>query len=60
VATEPGGHDSVAAVIAPMVVAGLGIVLSIVGIFMVRCKEDASQKNLLGPCRGSARSAARC
>jgi len=35
------------AVLAPMMVAGMGIVLSIVGIFMVRCKEDASQKNLL-------------
>jgi K(+)-stimulated pyrophosphate-energized sodium pump len=30
-----------------MVVAGLGILLSIAGIFMVRCKEDATQKNLL-------------
>jgi len=28
-------------------VAGVGNLLSIVGIFMVRCKEDASQKNLL-------------
>ncbi len=34
-------------VVAPMVVAGVGIVLSILGIFLVRCKEDASQKNLL-------------
>jgi K(+)-stimulated pyrophosphate-energized sodium pump len=35
------------AVLAPMLVAGIGIILSIIGIFMVRCKEDASQKNLL-------------
>ena len=34
-------------VVAPMIVAGLGIVLSILGVFLVRCKEDASQKNLL-------------
>ena len=34
-------------VLAPMLVAGMGIILSIIGIFMVRCKEDASQKNLL-------------
>ncbi len=34
-------------VIAPMVVAGIGILLSIAGIFLVRCKEGASQKNLL-------------
>jgi K(+)-stimulated pyrophosphate-energized sodium pump len=35
------------AVMAPMIVAGFGIILSIVGIFMVKCKEGASQKNLL-------------
>ncbi|MHC4537091.1 MAG: sodium/proton-translocating pyrophosphatase, partial [Planctomycetota bacterium] len=29
------------AVLAPMLVAGLGIILSIIGIFMVRCKENA-------------------
>lgn len=34
-------------VIAPMLVAALGIILSIVGIFMVRTKESATQKNLL-------------
>ncbi len=34
-------------VVAPMLVAALGIVLSIVGIFMVRTKEDASAKSLL-------------
>lgn len=32
---------------APMVVAGIGTLLSIVGMFMVRCKEGATQKNLL-------------
>lgn len=35
------------AVIAPMLVAVVGIVLSIIGIFMVRTKEDANQKQLL-------------
>lgn len=34
-------------VIAPMLVAAIGIILSIVGIFMVRTKEDASDKSLL-------------
>jgi K(+)-stimulated pyrophosphate-energized sodium pump len=34
-------------VTAPMIVAGLGTILSIVGIFMVRCREGATQKNLL-------------
>jgi K(+)-stimulated pyrophosphate-energized sodium pump len=41
------GMDPLKAVLAPFVVAGLGTILSIVGIFVVRCKEDASQKNLL-------------
>ncbi len=35
------------AVIAPMLIAAVGIVLSILGIFMVRTKEGASQKELL-------------
>jgi K(+)-stimulated pyrophosphate-energized sodium pump len=34
-------------VIAPMIVAAVGIILSIIGIFMVRAKESATQKNLL-------------
>ena len=37
----------VKAVIAPMLVAAIGIILSIVGIYMVRTKESATQKNLL-------------
>ena len=34
-------------VLAPMIVAGIGIILSIIGIGFVRCKEGASQKQLL-------------
>ena len=34
-------------VIAPMIIAGVGIILSIFGIFMVKAKEGASQKQLL-------------
>jgi K(+)-stimulated pyrophosphate-energized sodium pump len=41
------GADVLKMVLAPMVVAGIGIILSIVGIFLVRCREDATQKNLL-------------
>ncbi|MBN2455690.1 MAG: sodium-translocating pyrophosphatase [Sedimentisphaerales bacterium] len=41
------GMDPLKAVLAPTLVAGIGILLSIIGIFLVRCKEDASQKNLL-------------
>jgi K(+)-stimulated pyrophosphate-energized sodium pump len=41
------GIDPLMAVLAPMIVAGIGVLLSIAGIFMVKCKEGASQKNLL-------------
>jgi K(+)-stimulated pyrophosphate-energized sodium pump len=35
------------AVTAPMIVAGIGIILSILGMFMVKCKEGANMKSLL-------------
>ncbi len=35
------------AVTAPMIVAGLGIILSVLGVYMVKCREEATQKNLL-------------
>lgn len=41
------GADQMKAVIAPMIVAGIGILLSIAGVYMVRTKEQATQKNLL-------------
>ena len=41
------GMDPLKVVLAPTLVAGIGIILSIAGIFLVRCKEDATQKNLL-------------
>lgn len=36
------------AVIAPMLIAAVGIILSIIGIFSVRTKENATMKDLLG------------
>jgi K(+)-stimulated pyrophosphate-energized sodium pump len=39
--------EATSLVVAPMIVAGIGTLLSIVGIFLVRCREGASQKNLL-------------
>ncbi|MDD4150215.1 MAG: sodium-translocating pyrophosphatase [Bacteroidales bacterium] len=36
------------AVFAPMLIAALGIILSIIGIFLVRTKEGATMKQLLG------------
>ncbi|WP_167619754.1 sodium-translocating pyrophosphatase [Maribellus sediminis] len=47
IALEKTGINAVQAVTAPMIVAALGIILSIVGIYMVRTKESATQKNLL-------------
>jgi len=35
------------AVLAPMLIAGIGILLSIIGIYFVKTKEDATQKSLL-------------
>jgi K(+)-stimulated pyrophosphate-energized sodium pump len=45
------GMDPLRAVLSPMIVAGIGTLLSILGIFFVRCKEDASQRNLLRALR---------
>jgi len=48
-AALPGlsGAEQGMAVVAPMIVAAIGIILSIAGIFMVRAKESATQRNLL-------------
>ncbi len=42
-----GGSFNEKAIIAPMIVAAIGIIFSILGIYMVRTKEDATAKNLL-------------
>jgi len=39
--------DNLKAVLSPMIVAGVGTILSILGIFFVRTKEEATQRNLL-------------
>ncbi|MGN0032482.1 MAG: sodium-translocating pyrophosphatase [Candidatus Limimorpha sp.] len=36
------------AVLAPMLIAAVGVLLSLIGIFMVKTKEDAGMKQLLG------------
>ncbi|MHC4292141.1 MAG: sodium-translocating pyrophosphatase [Planctomycetota bacterium] len=41
------GIDPLMAVVAPMIVAAIGILLSIAGMFMIKCKEGATQKQLL-------------
>lgn len=47
IALTDSGLTAEKAVVAPMIVAAIGIILSIIGIFMVRTKESATQKNLL-------------
>ncbi|WP_418679859.1 sodium-translocating pyrophosphatase [Alistipes ihumii] len=42
------GDMQIQAVLAPMLIAAVGIVLSVIGIFLVRTKEGATMKNLLG------------
>ncbi|HPW56572.1 MAG: sodium-translocating pyrophosphatase [Thermoanaerobaculaceae bacterium] len=42
------GKVQLNAVIAPMVIAAIGTVLSILGIYAVRTREEASQKELMG------------
>ncbi|MCB1194844.1 sodium-translocating pyrophosphatase [bacterium] len=41
------GTSRLNAVVLPMIIAGLGVLFSIIGIYMVRTKEDATQKDLL-------------
>ena len=51
-AAIPGAlADAAVRVNAPMISAGVGIILSILGIFAVRCKEGASMKTLLNALR---------
>ncbi len=43
-----GGEIQLKALLAPMLIAAVGIILSIIGIFLVRTKEGATMKQLLG------------
>ncbi len=43
-----GGELQEKAVIAPMLIAAVGVVLSLIGIFLVKTKEGANMKDLLG------------
>lgn len=42
------GDMQIQAVLVPMLIAAVGIILSVIGIFLVRTKEGATMKNLLG------------
>ena len=47
VVVENPTMDPLKMVLSPMIVAGFGTVLSIIGMSLVKCKEGASQRNLL-------------
>jgi K(+)-stimulated pyrophosphate-energized sodium pump len=47
ISLSPDGSFDDKKILAPMIVAAIGIIFSIVGIFMVRTKESASAKSLL-------------
>ena len=61
-------HDNIALQLkylsAPMIIAGIGVILSILGIYMVRTKEGATMKQLMGSLNlginGSAAGIAIC
>lgn len=40
-------QDQIKAVLAPMIISAIGILISIMGVYMVRAKESATQRNLL-------------
>ena len=46
------------AVLAPMLIASVGVLLSLIGIFLVRTKEDAGMKELLGALSRGTNAAA--
>ena len=46
------------AVLAPMLIASVGVLLSLIGIFLVRTKEDAGMKQLLGALSRGTNTAA--
>jgi K(+)-stimulated pyrophosphate-energized sodium pump len=52
-ATLPGllASETIPFITAPMIIAGIGIILSVAGIFAVRCKEGASMMTLLRALR---------
>jgi len=58
-ATQAAGEQlQMKAVIAPMLIAAMGVLLSLIGIFLVRTKENAGMKQLLGALSRGTNTAA--
>jgi K(+)-stimulated pyrophosphate-energized sodium pump len=53
-----GAEMQLKAVFAPMLIAAVGVLLSLIGIFMVRTKENAGMKELLGALSRGTNTAA--
>ena len=53
-----GAEMQMKAVFAPMLIAAVGVLLSLIGIFLVRTKEDAGMKQLLGALSRGTNTAA--
>ena len=53
-----GAEMQLKAVFAPMLIAAVGVLLSLIGIFMVRTKENAGMKQLLGALSRGTNTAA--
>ena len=53
-----GAEMQMKAVFAPMLIAAVGVLLSLIGIFMVRTKENAGMKELLGALSRGTNTAA--
>ena len=53
-----GAEMQLKAVFAPMLIAAAGVLLSLIGIFLVRTKEDAGMKQLLGALSRGTNTAA--
>ncbi|MBR5378584.1 MAG: sodium-translocating pyrophosphatase [Bacteroidales bacterium] len=53
-----GAEMQLKAVFAPMLIAAVGVLLSLIGIFLVRTKEDAGMKQLLGALSRGTNTAA--
>ncbi|MBQ3369062.1 sodium-translocating pyrophosphatase [bacterium] len=52
------GDMQLKAVLAPMIIAAIGVLLSIIGIFLVKTKENANMKNLLSALSRGTNTAA--
>ncbi|MGB1252127.1 MAG: sodium-translocating pyrophosphatase [Candidatus Promineifilaceae bacterium] len=56
-AAAASGHDAMLYITAPFMLAGVGVLISILGVFRVRAKDGATMKDLLHALEGSTQLA---